>query len=135
MIFAVILTLTMLEPKLIRLCHQCRARSAWTSILSDQTLHCLLTNFKFFLDFPKINNIQLQKWKVDKSIYSAGEELKIADFFAFEDFSKLFILVLFLSSLEVFEYLIWIEIYCSYFIKLPSVCMAICRVLDNHYWW
>ena len=42
-----LLTLVLLEPKGIRLCHQYRARPACTSVQSDQALYCWLTNFKF----------------------------------------------------------------------------------------
>ena len=51
-----LLTVILLEPKVICLCHQYRIRPAFTSIQSDQTQYCCLTNFK------------RQKWKVDRSI-------------------------------------------------------------------
>ena len=35
------------ETKVIILCHQCRARPACTSVLSDQAIYYWLTNFKF----------------------------------------------------------------------------------------
>ena len=45
----IILILNLLEPKVINLRNQYRARpaSACTSVQSDQTLYCWLTNFKF----------------------------------------------------------------------------------------
>ena len=41
------ITVTLLQPKVISLCHQCRARPAYTSTQFDQALYCWITNFKF----------------------------------------------------------------------------------------
>ena len=43
----VLLTVILPEPKVISLCHEYRARLACTSVQSDQTVYCWLTNFKF----------------------------------------------------------------------------------------
>ena len=59
--FTYYLPITMLEPKVIGFCHQCRVMPACISILSDLALYCLL-------DIPKNNNGLMQKWKLDKSI-------------------------------------------------------------------
>ena len=48
------LTLTLLEPKEIKHCHQYRARPAWTSGQSDQALYCWLTNLRFFISLKMI---------------------------------------------------------------------------------
>ena len=40
------LTLILLEPKVISICHQYRARLACTSVQSDQALYCWLTNYQ-----------------------------------------------------------------------------------------
>ena len=40
------LILILLELEVISLCHQHRARPAWTYMQSDQALYCWLTNFK-----------------------------------------------------------------------------------------
>ena len=47
-----VLNLSLLEIKLISLCHQYRARPACISMQSDQALYRWLTNFKFHLDIP-----------------------------------------------------------------------------------
>ena len=41
------LTFILLEPKAISLCHQYRAKPAFTSVQSGQALYCWLPNFKF----------------------------------------------------------------------------------------
>ena len=66
--FLVILNLILLEPKVIRLCHQYRARLACTSMQSDQALYCWQTNFKVGIMLYKKDNGQFQKWNVDYSI-------------------------------------------------------------------
>jgi hypothetical protein len=43
----VLLTLTLLEPKVISLCHQYKVRSACRSVQSDKALYCWLAYFKF----------------------------------------------------------------------------------------
>ena len=46
----------LLEPKVISLCHQYRAWTACTSVLSDQALYCWLTNFsEIIMDRSKKN--------------------------------------------------------------------------------
>ena len=45
-LYFTLLTLILLEPKVIRLCHQYRA------VQSDQTQYCWLTNFKFSSLYP-----------------------------------------------------------------------------------
>ena len=64
------LTLTLLAAKIISLCHRQRARSAGTSMQSDQALYCFLINFLNFshFDISKIDKGQFQKWKMDKFI-------------------------------------------------------------------
>ena len=47
-----ILTLILLEPKVISLWQQCRARSVCTSVQYDQALCCWLTNFNFSSWYP-----------------------------------------------------------------------------------
>ena len=60
------LTLFLLKPKVISLCHQYRARPACT--------YCSLTRLytvgwtSFHLDIPKNDNGQCQNWEVDYSI-------------------------------------------------------------------
>ena len=46
------LTIILLEPKVISLCHLYRARPACISVQSDQALYYLLTNFKFSSWYP-----------------------------------------------------------------------------------
>ena len=41
------LTLILLEPKVISLCHLYRTRPACSSVQSDQALYCWQTNFRF----------------------------------------------------------------------------------------
>ena len=60
-----LLTLNLLEQKMISLCHHYRARSACTSVQSDQALNSWLTNFMLHFDTPKNDNGQFQKWKMD----------------------------------------------------------------------
>ena len=48
------LTLTLLKPKVTSLCHQHRARRAYTSVQSDHAIYHWLTNFKFLSSFPQI---------------------------------------------------------------------------------
>ena len=47
LVFVITLTLPLLEPKIISLCHLYRGRPACTSMQSDQALYCWLANFKF----------------------------------------------------------------------------------------
>ena len=50
------LTVILLELKVTSLCHQYRARSACTSVHSDQDIYCWLTNFlSCHLDIPNYN--------------------------------------------------------------------------------
>ena len=51
------LTLILPTPKVMRLCHQYRARPACTSLQADQALYCWLTS-GFHLDISKYNNGQ-----------------------------------------------------------------------------
>ena len=44
-----ILNLILLEPKVISVCHQYSARPVCTSMQSDQTLYCRLTNFQVLI--------------------------------------------------------------------------------------
>ena len=53
------LTVILLEPKVLSICHQYTARPAQTSVQSDQALYCWLTNF-YHLDIPKIETGQFQ---------------------------------------------------------------------------
>ena len=55
------LILILLETKVIGLGHQYRARSACTSVQSDQALYC-------WLEIPKNKNGQFQIWKMNYSI-------------------------------------------------------------------
>ena len=50
---------------MISLCLQYRARSACTSVQSDQALYCWLTNFKFSSRYPKMIMDSSKKWKMD----------------------------------------------------------------------
>ena len=50
--FRKVLTLILPTQKVITLCHQYRARPAFTSVHPDQTLYCRLTNFKFPSWYP-----------------------------------------------------------------------------------
>ena len=43
-----------LVPKMINLCHHYRARSAYTSVQSNQALYCWMTNLSSHLDIPKM---------------------------------------------------------------------------------
>ena len=45
-------TFILLETKVIRLCHQYTARPVCTSVQSEQSLYCWLTNFKFSSWYP-----------------------------------------------------------------------------------
>ena len=47
-----VLTVILPTPKVISICHQYRARPGCTSVQSDQTLYCWLTNFKFSSWYP-----------------------------------------------------------------------------------
>ena len=69
-------TLTLLEPKVIGLCYQYRARPTCKSMQSDQALYCWLTRFKFssWISLKTIG--EFQKWNVDQSIY---ENQKVRD--------------------------------------------------------
>ena len=64
------LTLILLEPKVISLCHQYTARPACTSVKSDHTLYCLTDQLHVIthLDISKYDKGEFQKWKVEYSI-------------------------------------------------------------------
>ena len=62
------LILILLEPKIISLCHQYRARPACISVPSDQAFFVSCPSSSFHLDIPKYDNRQFQKWKIDYSI-------------------------------------------------------------------
>ena len=58
------ITLILVEPKKIILCHQFSARPACTSMRYDQALYCWFTIFKSHLDILKmiINNSKNGRW-------------------------------------------------------------------------
>ena len=57
------LTLFLMEPKVISICHQCRARPACTSVQYDQPLYFWLTNMKKYFILISLN----YKWTVNKN--------------------------------------------------------------------
>ena len=55
-----ILTITLLDPKMISLCHHYRDRPTYISVQSDQALYCWLAMSQFHLAISKI------EWKLPK---------------------------------------------------------------------
>ena len=65
-----LLTFILLEPKVISLCHQFRARPACTSVQSDQLpITVDWPTSSWHLNILRTGNGQCQKWKVDYSFY------------------------------------------------------------------